>query len=62
MEIRQLQQVCPCATHCVPKAMTYIPRYFRKFEKFHPSKDYSLVDVTLRGSSGPVHGKAIEAL
>ncbi|KAH9921862.1 uncharacterized protein B0H18DRAFT_935692 [Fomitopsis serialis] len=30
-------------------------RYFRKFEKFHPSKDYSLVDATLRGSSGPVH-------
>ncbi|KZT67977.1 GMC oxidoreductase [Daedalea quercina L-15889] len=29
--------------------------YFRKFEKFHPSKDYSLVDTTLRGSAGPVH-------
>ncbi|EPT05509.1 hypothetical protein FOMPIDRAFT_158549 [Fomitopsis schrenkii] len=29
--------------------------YFRKFEKFHPSKDYSLVDTSLRGSSGPVH-------
>ncbi|KAH9921889.1 GMC oxidoreductase [Fomitopsis serialis] len=30
-------------------------KYFRKFEKFHPSKDYSLVDVALRGTSGPVH-------
>ncbi|TFY64134.1 hypothetical protein EVJ58_g2835 [Rhodofomes roseus] len=30
-------------------------KYFRKFEKFHPSKDYSLVDVALRGSAGPVN-------
>ncbi|KZT02285.1 GMC oxidoreductase [Laetiporus sulphureus 93-53] len=29
-------------------------RYFTKFEKFHPSKEYSLVDVALRGSAGPL--------
>ncbi|KAI0950760.1 hypothetical protein AcW1_007983 [Taiwanofungus camphoratus] len=29
--------------------------YFMKFEKFHPSEQYSSVDVALRGSAGPVH-------
>jgi len=29
--------------------------YFLKFEKFHPSREYSLVDTSLRGSAGPIH-------
>ncbi|KAI0076020.1 GMC oxidoreductase [Panus rudis PR-1116 ss-1] len=28
--------------------------YFRKFEKFNPSKDFPNVDVSLRGSTGPI--------
>lgn len=31
-------------------------RYFMKFETYNPSKEHDLVDVRLRGSSGPVHG------
>lgn len=30
-------------------------RYFMKFETYNPSKEHDLVDVRLRGSSGPVH-------
>ncbi|PCH39400.1 GMC oxidoreductase [Wolfiporia cocos MD-104 SS10] len=30
-------------------------QYFLKFEKFHPSKKFSLVDTVLRGSAGPVN-------
>lgn len=29
-------------------------RYFLKFERFHPSREYPHVDVSLRGSAGPV--------
>ena len=37
-------------------------RYFEKFEKYSPSKDWPDVDVTLRGAQGLVEGKLLPTL
>jgi len=37
-------------------------RYFLKFETFFPHKDYPDVDVSQRGSSGPMKSKSVPRL
>jgi hypothetical protein len=40
----------------------FCARYFLKFEKFVANKNSLLVETTLRGSDGPVEGRASSSL
>ena len=56
---RSQKVTCPCFGQGVQANVRDRRRYFLKFETFVPRKDHPDVDVSERGSSGPMKSESV---